>query len=179
MPENQQNLVTIEISPETHEALARRAALAGRSIGDFLGDAYAGRREEVTSIETLIQLASSERERCFELNGRPLKLRIRALSADESAAIDKIEQGVIPPRDPKTGLPNEEDAEYRERLAAARRMKRVMAFEKGILSFKLVGDTPREKAEFLYAKLPPGVIEEIWQAIHQLTVDPVENALFT
>ncbi len=168
----------IEIPEATFHALLRRAEGAGKDVPAFLAERYGGAHVEITDLDELVRMASEPRERTFTIHGQPRKIRYRALSADESAEVDKVTNAVIAPRDAK-GFINDDDPVYKQNLQLAQRISRVKAFEYAVLSFKLKGETEREKADFLYKKLPPGVINEIWRAILELTSDPIENALFS
>ncbi len=170
---------TIELPVSLLEAITARARSKGLSVDQFLMQSYGGEHTEVTSVDELVALASAERERTFSLHGRKLKVRMRALSADESAEVDKVQAGIIPPKDPKTGIPNEDDPDYLARVRKARRIQRATIFDLCVLSFKLKGDTLPDRADFLYKSLPPGIIEGVWRAVLELTSDPIENALFT
>lgn len=136
---------------------------------------------EITTLDDLAAVAMAPRERKFSIHSKVFKCEVRGLTGKESAEVDKIDQGIIAPKDSKSGMPNEEDPSYKAAINEARRLKRAMAISIAIPSLKLKekGPTAREQAEWLYSSLPPGVIDEMWQAVFELTADPVQNAIFT
>ena len=112
-----------------------------------------------------------------------LRIELRALTADEVQECNKITDKIRPPSetDKKTGQTTyeTEDPEYQERMKVGLRQKKAAWFQKGVISFQIPGETLEEKAVNLYKQFPIGVIEDIYNALMELTGDPFKDALFT
>lgn len=132
----------------------------------------------ITSFKQLLEAATAVRTFQFELNTRSFTLQIRPLNAEEAAMLDKIDGDILPPREKGTDRPLLDDAGYRAKMDKALRIKRVTAFDMALISFKLDGDSIDEKIRRLYSQMPPGVIEEIWRRILEITGNPIDNGLF-
>lgn len=158
---------------------ATETALPGETVREPLtAGSEKAKRIELTNFADLESLATLERKFEFELNGREVSVRLRGLTSDESALIDKITDAIIPPNDPVTKEPNLRDTQYLERLESAFLRKKVAAFDVGLLSFKLPGETTAQKVAAL-TKLPPGIHNELYRRIMTLSQSPIQNGLFT
>jgi hypothetical protein len=112
-----------------------------------------------------------------------LRIELRALTADEVQECNRITDKIRPPSetDKKTNQTtyDTEDPEYQERMKVGLRQKKTAWFVKGLISFQIPGDTLQEQAVNLYKQMPIGVIEDIYNALMELTGDPFKDALFT
>ena len=112
-----------------------------------------------------------------------LRIELRALTADEVQECNRITDKIRPPSetDKKTNQTtyDTEDPEYQERMKVGLRQKKAAWFQKGVISFQIPGETLEEKAVNLYKQFPIGVIEDIYNALMELTGDPFKDALFT
>jgi len=111
-----------------------------------------------------------------------LGMEIRALTAEEVAKFEKITGNIRPPtKEGKNGMTIylEDDPDHVEKVRAAQRKKRVAYLELAVKDFVIPGEKVEEKVEWLYGKLPIGVIEAIYGAINELSGDPFKDALFT
>ena len=168
----------ITIDGSTADAIRTRADAAGKDVPQFLADHFATAHRQVSSIEDLIAMASAPKERSFMLNGVPLKITIRALTAEEAAETDRLLDQVVAPIG-KDGKPDRENAAYRAAMEDAVRLKRAAMWDLAVVGLKPPGANLKEKADYLYKHLPPGVIVEVGSAILQLTSDPIEHAVFS
>ena len=111
-----------------------------------------------------------------------LRIELRALTADEVQECNRITDKIRPPSetDKKTNQTtyDTEDPEYQERMKVGLRQKKTAWFVKGLISFQIPGDTLQEQAVNLYKQMPIGVIEDIYNALMELTGDPFKDALF-
>lgn len=145
----------------------------------------------ITDFKQLGALTSAPKELQLELPGKQLiTIKVRALNSRESSEHDKIDAGLLPPK--KAGVrppgakkdfePPEDfdfdDPEYLRKRTEFYELKRAFIIDRGVVGFKVPGETLEEKRDFLATNFPPRIIEALRSAIAGLTSDPIETAAF-
>lgn len=165
----------MDVMPDSMDPASNSAPLETRIDQSYV---------EITDAARLVEIAMSEGHFDFTLNGNRCRVRIRALTSDEAAEVNKIDAGITAPKKPSSNPSaypeyDENDPGYLARREAALRRKVIAVFNQCLLSFKIPGEDSEEQTRWLHQKLSRGVSDEIYAEIWRLTNRPIEGALFT
>lgn len=132
-------------------------------------------KDDVTVITDLAQLSEATMIQMpvdMVINGKTLRVKIRALSAKDHIAADTMLTEVRPPKkmNPTTGREEEDrdNSKFREDFAAANHQRDVFIFEKGT-SLTIPGGTPAEKDKWMRENLSYGMISTVVDKIIEIS----------
>lgn len=144
------------------------------------------------TIEELVGLVRAPKTVAFILAGQTIELRVRALSEDEWAQVNKIGEGLRPPykyEDKAKTRPlrnaagevqyDEEDEEFRRKSVDAYERRMTAAISQGLVDMELPGADMEAKHEWRRKSMSPQLCAFLYAAIRQITTDPMELAHFS
>lgn len=145
------------------------------------------KRERITDLARLSQIACEPRELVVNLRNMEVSLMLRGLTTEEAMKLDAMEEP-RPPMKAKTDdkgrkIPGEEfdweDKEFRKKTAKMFETKRAIIIATGLVGLQVPGNTPEQQLQSLQGMFPPQVLELLRERIMSLTSNALEIASFS
>lgn len=145
------------------------------------------KRERITDLGRLSQIACDPRELVVNLRGIEISIMLRGLTSEEAERLDNMEEP-MPPMKPKQDekgrkIPGEEfdwgNKEFKKQNAKMYEIKRAIIISTGLVGLQVPGNTAEQQVEQLRKMFPPQVLELLRDRIMALTSSALEIASFT